>query len=103
MLGPMLLCPEVVAFGETLRAARGGQFLERWRWACLRGPELDDGLAHGEALQVAKVELVFAEFYDSGAGDGFSEVSEQLSVQLHQVLVIAVGLVELQHGELGIV
>ena len=67
------------------------------------GPILDDGLAHGEALEGAPVDLALAELIDQGAVDIERDLLEKLLGEVHQVVVVGVGLVELEHGELGVV
>ena len=66
-------------------------------------PELADGFAHGESLPLGQVDGVAVELGDGGAIHLARDELDQLLGDLHQVVVVGVGLVELEHGELGVV
>ena len=66
-------------------------------------PELDDGFAHGELCPFAEVDFVAVEVGDGGAVDLLGYVDDELFGEAHEVVVVGVGLVELEHGELGVV
>ena len=53
--------------------------------------------------KAAPVDLAFAELADQGAVHIERNLLEQLLGEVHQVVIVGVGLVELEHGELGIV
>ncbi len=62
-----------------------------------------DGLAHGEARpRRREVDLVAAEVHLEAA-DGASRLGDHLLHHRHDVVVVHVGLVRLEHGELGVV
>src|SRR5664279_766382 len=67
------------------------------------GPELDDGFAHGEPLEVCKINFVPIEVRDGCAVDVARHLRQHLGGEVHHVAIVRVGHVELQHGELGIV
>ncbi len=71
--------------------------------ACSLGPEMNDGFAHGVAMPLAQVDLVAVEVGDGGAVDLSGDEDDEFFAELHQVVVVGVGLVELEHGELGVV
>ena len=66
-------------------------------------PEFDDGLAHGEPPQVAEIELLAVDIRLRAAGGVERHLAQQFVAEVHQAAIIRVGLIELQHGELGVV
>ena len=66
-------------------------------------PVLNDCFNHGQPLPLGQVDGVAVELYDSGAVHFLRDEGDQLFGESHQVVVVRVGLVELQHGELGVV
>jgi len=64
---------------------------------------VDYGFAHGVALEAAEIECVAFEFHHASAGGVAGGLRQQLLGEIHQAAVIGVGLVELEHGELGVV
>ncbi len=65
---------------------------QKWRW-----------LRASKACPLAQVDLVAVEVGDAGAVDLFGDEDDEFFAELHQVVVVGVGLVELEHGELGVV
>ena len=64
---------------------------------------MEDRLLHCVALPLAKVENMLLVSHLQRTRDRFGDLCKHGSRQVHQVSVVAVGLVELQHGELGVV
>ena len=54
-------------------------------------------------MPLAQVDLVAVEMGDGGAVDFLGDEDDEFFAELHQVVVVRVGLVELEHGELGVV
>src|SRR4051812_2729826 len=74
-----------------------------WNVASNLGPELDDRLAHAQLGPVAEIDLIAVEVGDEGAVDFHGDELDELFREVHQVVVVGVGLIELEHGELGVV
>ncbi len=92
---------------ELMDESDGGVFVgedgEGWLFAGGLGPEVEDGFAHGVAVPLGEVDLVAVEVGDGGAVDLLGDVDDELFGEAHEVVVVGVGLVELEHGELGVV
>ena len=65
-------------------------------------PKLADGFAHSQSLNVPEIQFHFSIFHDRRAGNLRRQLREQFLVHRHQVLIIAVGFIKLQHREFGI-
>ncbi len=66
--------------------------------------ELEDGVEHRQARKgLAEVEHLVAIGHVGAAEHGLGQLAEQLLGQVHVVFVVGIGLVELEHGELGVV
>jgi hypothetical protein len=61
------------------------------------------GFAHGEARQAAEVNLVTFEFHHGRTGGIDRRLAQQFLGEIDQAAIVRVRLVELQHGEFGIV
>jgi hypothetical protein len=66
-------------------------------------PELDDGLAHGQPVHLPRSISTPLKFVIVVPFTSFAHKRDHLLGDLHQVVIVGIGLVELQHGELGIV
>ena len=66
-------------------------------------PVAHDGFAHAEACEAGEIDLVAFEFHDGRAGGVDRRLAEQLFGEIDQAAIVRVGLVKLQHGELGVV
>ncbi|MNQ50011.1 hypothetical protein D3C85_639370 [compost metagenome] len=101
---PALHQLDVQTLGDGLGALQGGQIV----LGHIR-VELEDGLDHGEALErLTEVDgqTLFALFGVTDLGvtqDVLGQGAQQLLGQVHQIDVIGIGHVELDHGELGVV
>ena len=83
-------------------ATRGSP--RRPSWAAFAFPEAHHGFAHAVALQAAEIESAGLRIpRRSSRWRRCAVWREQLFGEVHQAAVIGVGLVELQHGELGVV
>ena len=67
------------------------------------GPVGADGLAHGQAGPLGEVNGVAVEFGEGGAVDLAGDELDEIFSNLHEVVVVGVGLVELEHGEFRVV
>ncbi len=85
--------------GDALNA--GELVHRRLRPARIR-PVANDGLAHGQALPVAPINFLLAPLHFCSAGHILRRLSDQFLREIHHALVVGVGLIELQHGELRI-
>ena len=66
--------------------------------------ELEDRVEHGQTCKgLAEVEQLVAVRHVGAAQDQLRQLAEQFFGQIHVVFVVSVGLVELEHGELGVV
>ena len=66
--------------------------------------EAQHGLAHRESLEgLTEVEAGALVVEDGSAEHGLRHAAQQVLGQVHQVTVVRVGLIELEHGELGVV
>src|SRR2546430_13958942 len=92
----------VIARRNSPRPAGRSQLLQRRSFACRRWPILYDGFAHRKPLRFREIKLDAAILHRRRAGDVLGQEGEKLLVQVHQVAIITVGLVELQHREFGI-
>src|ERR1700688_3720312 len=63
----------------------------------------DNGFAHGKTLELREIEFVFSVLYSRGASDVGGQQRKKIFVEVHQIAIVAVGLVKFQHGEFGIV
>src|SRR5208283_6177782 len=84
------------------RPPRRSELLERRSGTGAFRPMLDDRLAHCQTLELSKIQFEFAVLHPSGSSDLSRQQSEKLFVQIHQVLVIAVRFVKLQHSNSGL-
>ncbi len=82
--------------------SRSANAVQWWRRRGF-GPEHDNGLAHGELLPFAQIDLGAVEGGEGGAVHFVGDEGDEFLGEVHQVVVVAVGLVELEHGELGVV
>ena len=65
---------------------------------------LEDGVVHRQAHErLAEVEYLVAIGHVGTAQHGQGQLAEQLLGEVHVVAVVGIGLVELEHGELGVV
>ena len=62
-----------------------------------------DGLAHGEPFDAGEIEREVAVAHLEGSGDFLRQELEKILSELHGVVVVAIGLVILEHGEFGVV
>ncbi len=66
--------------------------------------ELEDRVEHRQPRErLAEVEHLVAVGHVGAAEHGLGQLAEQLLGQVHVVFVVGIGLVELEHGELGVV
>src|SRR5207247_5369199 len=93
---PLRVDVHAVMFGERVEV----RAIERNLLTDLLG----DGTEDRDSLPLgSQVELGAAEGDALGSGDGEGRGSHKLLRQLHHREVVAVGLVDLEHGELGVV
>ena len=102
-LQPCLARPEIVALHDSARTAGRRELGDCGGRASLSGPVAADGFAHGKSLPATEVYFVFAVADGGRPADLFHQALEQLLGQIHQVAVVAIGLIKLQHGELRVV
>src|SRR5258708_3371335 len=93
-----LECLDKVVESSSIVEVNLGRSRMKFFW-----PELDDGFTHGELRPFAQINLVAVEVGDAGAVDLFCDEDDEFFAELHQVVVVGVGLVELEHGELEVV
>src|SRR5438270_11331841 len=92
---------------ESLDQCIGGSLIGEVVHAWFRSggvrPIFDDGVTHREALPIGKIELLAVKRGLGGAVHITRDLREHGLGEVHQVAIICVGLIELKHGELGIV
>ena len=76
---------------------------QRWIAAGRSGQNLMIASRMESLRPFAEVDLVAVEVGDGGAVDFFRDEGDEFFGEVHQVVVVGVGLVELEHGELGVV
>src|SRR5437870_252029 len=84
---------------EPLRVV---QIVER-RFSVMSRPKLDDSFAHRELANVSKIDSAAPISDLSGTGSIHRNLVKQLARELNHAAIVGIGLIELEHRELGIV
>src|ERR1700693_592885 len=92
----------IVALGKRARSAGHGQIGCKRYWGCGRRPELADRFSHGEAFEAAEIDFLLVVGNLCIAADFLSKPTKQFFCQIHQLEIVAVSLVKLEHGEFGL-
>src|SRR4029077_15918486 len=93
----------VITAGDRARASGLRQFLDCRRGGRRGRPEFANGLAHREALVPAEINRLTLIGDTGRAANLFDDAAKELFGQVHQFAIVAIGLIELEHGELGCV
>ena len=92
----------VEALDQLLHAFAAGEVAHLRLRACRLRPEMDDRLAHGHALPVGPVDFLIAPLRLRPAIDVLRRFGDDFLRDIHDALIVGVGLIGLEHGELGI-
>src|SRR6267143_1922343 len=93
----------VISLRNHARSSGRGQIRDTWGGNGAWRPISAYSLSHRHSLKFREVDFVLAVSDNRGTCHFLREVGEELLVQRHQVVVITISLVKLQHGELGVV
>src|SRR5579864_4050026 len=89
--------PAIKTLRGTAQGAKVGEIARSRRHSSACRPIIKDGLAHGEPLETPKIEFLSTEAHFRGTADFFRQFAQQRLRQLHQLPVVAIRLIKLEH------